>query len=105
MDDPARTYADAVVYLAESDSPVGVVVVQRGDAASEIKRVWVDPRARGRRVGSALIDAVLRDHGPGPLRLTVWDWRDDAVQLYLARGFVRAESWEDRPRLVCMERR
>lgn len=38
-------------------------------------------------------------------RQTVWDWRDDAVQLYLTRGFVGAESWEDRPRLVCMERR
>ena len=103
VEDPARAYDDAIVYVAESGhQPVGVVVVQRHLTAREIKRVWVDPDARGRRVGSALIDAAL-DEQDLPIRLTVWDWRDDAVRLYRKRGFIPVTSWEDRPRLVCME--
>ena len=104
VDNPARAYENAVVYLAELGSPVGVVVVQQNMTASEIKRVWVDPSARGLRVGSALLDAVLSER-TRPLRLTVWDWRADAVKLYRARGFIPVESWEDRPRLLCMELR
>ncbi|MFW0772045.1 GNAT family N-acetyltransferase [Paenarthrobacter nitroguajacolicus] len=38
---------------------VGVVIVQATPEAREIKRVWVDPAARGHRAGSALIDAAL----------------------------------------------
>ncbi len=85
IDDPARAYANAVVYVAEAGSLVGVAVVQQRETASEIKRVWVDPRARGLRVGSALVDAIVRQHAR-PLRLTVWEWRDDAVRLYRTRG-------------------
>ena len=60
--DPATAYANATVYIAELfDLPVGVVVVQHSAEAHEIKRVWVDPSARGHRVGSALIDAAIRD--------------------------------------------
>src|ERR1700712_91328 len=60
LDDPARVYENAVVYVAELDgTPVGVVVVQENVATREIKRVWTDPSARGRRVGSALIDAAI----------------------------------------------
>ncbi|SKA96445.1 Ribosomal protein S18 acetylase RimI [Agreia bicolorata] len=101
--DPATAYDNAVVHVAEADGElVGIVVVQRSGATREIKRLWVDPRARGRRVGSALLDAAisLRDL---PVRLTVWEWRDDAMQLYRARGFAVMESWDERPRLVCMQ--
>lgn len=105
LEDPARAYADAVVYLAEADTPVGVLVLQRDGVFSDLKRVWVDPSARGRRVGSALIDAALRNHAHRPVRLTVWDWRDDAIRLYRTRGFLPVASWEDRRRLVCMELR
>jgi ribosomal protein S18 acetylase RimI-like enzyme len=102
IDDPATAYEDSVVHVAESDGDiVGMVVVQTNSTTREIKRLWVDPRARGQRVGSALIDAAtdLRDL---PVRLTVWDWRDDAIRLYRARGFETVASWEERPRLVCM---
>jgi len=103
VDDPRRAYAGSVVWVAESNgSLVGLVVVQQSEAAREIKRLWVDPAARGLRVGSALMDAAL-GHRDLPLRLTVWDWRHDAVRLYRARGFVVVESWDDRPRLLCMQ--
>lgn len=104
IDEPASAYESAVVHVAEAGGElVGIVVVQKSSTATrEVKRLWVDPRARGQRVGSALIDAAisLRDL---PVRLTVWDWRDDAIQLYRARGFAVVESWETRPRLVCMQ--
>jgi len=101
---PSASYAGASVYLAELGSAaVGVAVVKRAAGAMEIKRLWADPGARGRGVGSALLDAVLQEH-QGLVRLSVWDWRDAAMRLYLARGFIRVPSWDERPRLVCMER-
>ncbi len=100
---PARAYDGAVVLVAELDgATVGVAVVQDAGEAGELKRLWVDPRARGHRVGSALIDAAL-DGRDRPLRLTVWDWRVDAVELYRRRGFVPVPSWDERPRLLCFE--
>ena len=105
VDDPARTYESAVVYIAELDqTPVGVVVVQLSQAAYEIKRVWSDPAARGRGVGSAMLD-IATSRRDLPIRLTVWDWREDAVRLYRRRGFVHVASWEEPPRLLCMELR
>ncbi|MDQ1130993.1 GNAT family N-acetyltransferase [Microbacterium sp. SORGH_AS_0888] len=103
VEDPACAYEGATVYLAElGDAPIGVVVVQRSPTTCEIKRVWVDPSARGLRVGSALMDAAL-EGGELPVRLTVWEWREDAIRLYRRRGFVPVPSWEQRPGLVCME--
>lgn len=105
VDDPEQAYAGATVFLAElNESPVGVMVVQHGADAHEIKRVWVDPSARGRHVGSALLDTALHE-GDRPVRLTVWEWRDSAVQLYRTRGFMAVPSWDERPGLVCMELR
>lgn len=104
VDDPQHAYANAMVYVAALNaSIVGVVVVQQNSGTREIKRVWVDPSARGQRVGSALLDAALCLDDV-PLRLTVWDWRDDAIRLYRKRGFTSVPSWETRPRLLCMER-
>ncbi|WP_091723188.1 GNAT family N-acetyltransferase [Pseudarthrobacter equi] len=105
VDHPERAYLSADVYVAElGNSPVGVVVVQQTAEAREIKRFWVEPGARGHRVGSALMDAAIRQQDL-PIRLTVWDWRDDAIRLYGKRGFIPVPSWEDRPRLLCMEKR
>lgn len=101
---PDAAYAGAAVYLAElGSSAVGVAVVRSTEGAAEIKRLWTDPAVRGLGAGSALIDAVLEEHAE-PVRLSVWDWRDDAMRLYVSRGFVRVPSWDERPRLVCMER-
>jgi ribosomal protein S18 acetylase RimI-like enzyme len=103
IDHPALAYENAVVHLAEFRRvPMGVVVVQRVGGVREIKRVWVDPRARGRRIGSRLIDAALRERDL-PIRLTVWQWRGNAIRLYRRHGFVTVPSWDTRRGLVCME--
>jgi GNAT superfamily N-acetyltransferase len=103
VDDVARAYENATVYLAElGDVATGVAVVQPRAGAREVKRVWVDPAARGRGVGSVLLEAALGGREV-PTRLSVWDWRDDAIRLYRRHGFAHVPSWERRERLLCME--
>ena len=105
VDHPGTVFKTASVYLAEVNAEaVGVAIsTTAAGGATEIKRLWADPQVRGRGVGSALLDAVLRD-SPGVVRLSVWDWRTQAARLYESRGFVAVPSWDARPGLVCMER-
>lgn len=104
VDEPAVAYAGSHVLVADLDGrAVGVVVVRPGADASEIKRLWADPSARGKGIGSALLDAAITI-APGAVRLSVWDWRPEPIRLYESRGFVRMPSWESRERLICMER-
>lgn len=105
VDCPETVFKMASVYLAEIDAEaVGVAIASKARGATEIKRLWADPQVRGRGIGSALLDAVLRE-STGVVRLSVWDWRTQAARLYESRGFVTVPSWDARPRLVCMERR
>ncbi|MDF2492235.1 MAG: hypothetical protein K0Q58_813 [Microbacterium sp.] len=104
IDDPATAFAGSVVLLARvAGAPAGMVVARPDDAGIEVKRLWVDPAVRGSGAGSVLL-AGAAETGEGPVRLSVWDWRDDALGLYEARGFRRVASWETRPRLVCLIR-
>ena len=50
--------------------------------------------------------AAHRAHlaGATALRLSVWDWRADALALYARQGFVEVPSRESRERLVCLRR-
>ncbi|MDY0828135.1 GNAT family N-acetyltransferase [Microbacterium sp. BG28] len=102
----AAAFPGAEVLLAEADSRViGMVVVRVDGADAEVKRLWVDPAARGAGAGSALIAEAARRAmaaGAASLRLSVWDWRHDALGLYRSRGFVEVASWEMRERLVCL---
>lgn len=102
--DPAFPGAD--VLLAERGGrTVGMVVLRVDGADAEIKRLWVDPAARGVGAGGALIAEAARRAtaaGAASLRLSVWDWRRDALGLYRSRGFVEVVSGETRERLVCL---
>lgn len=102
--DPRACYADCTTLVAVIEQqPVGVAIVRTDGGEAEIKRLWADPSHRGRGLGSALLDAALALTS-GNVRLSVWDWRVPAIRLYESRGFVRAESWDERERLVCMVR-
>lgn len=107
--DPAAAYAGARVLLAEdAEARLGVVVWRPaeepdGGMALEVKRLWADPAARGRGIGSALLDGVLARED-GPVRLSVWSWRDRALGLYRSRGFIEVPSWDPRPDLICLRR-
>jgi putative acetyltransferase len=76
------------------DEPAGCVAIKvRHDrpGATEMKRLWVDPTYRGKRIGELLIDAAIgwsRDHGHDTLLLdTVPEAMPQAVALYRAMGF------------------
>ncbi|UIN30941.1 GNAT family N-acetyltransferase [Microbacterium binotii] len=102
----AAAFPDADVLLAERDSQIiGMVVLRVDGADAEIKRLWVDPAVRGAGAGGALLAEAARRAtaaGAASLRLSVWDWRHDALGLYRSRGFVEVASWETRERLVCL---
>ncbi|MDT0571804.1 GNAT family N-acetyltransferase [Streptomyces sp. DSM 3412] len=107
--DPQAVFVDDVVLLALSGgAAVGCLVVTASvDGRSEIKRLWTDPAFRGRGVAFSLVSAALAhaaESGVSAVRLSVWKWRTGAIALYERLGFTVTESWDERDRLVCMER-
>lgn len=103
---PEDSLRGARILLARADEEdCGIVVISPTDdgRSSEIKRFWTTPAARGRGVGSALLAEALA-HATHPVRLSVWDWRDAAIRLYRNHGFSEVPSWDDRTRLLCLER-
>ncbi len=104
--DPAASFATADVIVAARDGEaIGMAVLRRAGADVEIKRLWVAPAGRRSGAGFALMaDAAARGRAAGAtgLRLSVWDWRTDALALYAQQGFVAVPSWESRQRLVCL---
>lgn len=106
--DTAASFAGADVIVADRDGEaIGMAVLHRAGADVEIKRLWVTPAGRRSGAGSALMaDASARGRAAGAtgLRLSVWDWRLDALALYARQGFVEVPSWESRQRLVCLRR-
>ncbi|WP_262003297.1 GNAT family N-acetyltransferase [Microbacterium sp. Mcb102] len=108
VETPAAAYAGHRVLLAQlEERVVGVVVLSEREGIAEIKRLWAVPAARGRGVGSALLDGAVHAaaaSGATEVRLSVWDWRQGALRLYESRGFERVPSWDDRERLVCLVR-
>ncbi len=112
VENPAAAFADCSLLLARTadGEPVGCVVLTASGsdgALPEVKRLWVDPAARGSGVAAALLDAAAeRAHRRGDcgVRLSVWEWRDGALRLYERAGFVRTDSWDHREGLICLER-
>ncbi|MFJ3497592.1 GNAT family N-acetyltransferase [Streptomyces sp. NPDC086091] len=107
--DPAAAFAGHTVLVARvGDTAVGCLVVTRpADGDAEVKRLWTDPAFRGRGVASALLRAGVaraREAGARTVRLSVWEWRADAVALYRRLGFTVTDPWDDRPQLLCMRR-
>ncbi|MEJ8641416.1 GNAT family N-acetyltransferase [Streptomyces sp. MS1.HAVA.3] len=108
--DPGAAFADAAVFVALlGRRAVGCVVVGAPvGGRCELKRLWTDPECRGRGIASALLAAGVahgEEQGAGTVRLTVWNWRADAIALYAKLGFRVTASWEAREDLVCMEYR
>ncbi|AXH36309.1 N-acetyltransferase [Humibacter sp. BT305] len=103
-DDPALAFAgDEVLLAVDDERPVGVVVSRAVPEGTEIKRLWVDPGHRGRRIADALLSAVV-DGAPGDVRLSVWEWRAPALAVYRRLGFADVPSWDARPGLLCLVR-
>jgi GNAT superfamily N-acetyltransferase len=101
IDRPEGLLADTL--LARSDGvTLGLVTLKVEAGQAEIKRLWVDPPARGTGAGRALVGAAIERAGGLPVALTVWDWRAAPIALYRSLGFTESASWDDRDGLLCM---
>jgi putative acetyltransferase len=105
---PVEAFAGSTVLLARPlDEPLGMLVLTpTSPDRFEVKRLWVEPEARGRGAAKLLLlEAAARATAAGAgLRLSVWEWRRTAIALYERLGFTRVPSWDSRAGLVCLER-
>ena len=78
-------------WIAEGDGqPLGCIALSRLDGYGEVKSMFVDPDARGRGVGAALLtmlESRARSAGLPLLRLETGDNLDAAHRLYRRHGF------------------
>lgn len=91
------------VFLAAriGGQAVGCACLQRLDhRTAEVRRVFVQPTARGRGIGRMLLDALLdsaRGHGYTRLRLDTGDRLPEAVALFRAHGFRDIPDYNGNP--------
>ena len=89
----------AILIATDGAAPVGMGALRRLDeGVFEIKRMYVRPAARGRRVGARILDDLLtraRAAGGRVVRLDTIVFMDDAQRLYRSRGFVQRGPYEE----------
>jgi ribosomal protein S18 acetylase RimI-like enzyme len=93
--DSLQEYSDPSKALFVVEDPTGTLVgvaalrtIEPGIA--EVKRMYVAPEARGRHVGSRLLDHLLAEAGhmgASTVRLDTARFMTDAQRLYRSRGF------------------
>ncbi len=82
---------------------IGLVRVYReadDRSAAQLISMWVDPAARGRGIGCALVERALewaRDNGVTRVHLWVTESNEPALRLYEARGFERTGQRQPLP--------
>lgn len=89
------------VLVGPVDAPIGCGAVQFLDSdRGEIKRMWVDPTARGRGVASALLaflEEVVRGSGRATAVLDTNHVLAEAAALYKRRGYQPIDRYNDNP--------
>jgi len=81
------------------------------DGPAEIKRMWVEPHARGLKLGRRLLtilERVARDEGVKILRLETGISQVEAINLYESTGFSRIDAfgaYKPDPLSIFMEKR
>jgi N-acetylglutamate synthase-like GNAT family acetyltransferase len=89
----------AMILLVERDGhAIGVGAVRGlGTDVAEIKRMFVDPGARGLHLGSTILDRLLVEARAGAakiVRLDTCEFMTDAQRLYRSRGFLERSPYE-----------
>lgn len=80
-------------FVARRDGDVVgcCALVEAGDGTAEIKRMFVDPEARGLRVGKLLLEALemrAGELGCSTIRLETGIHQPEAIGLYKAAGYL-----------------
>jgi putative acetyltransferase len=98
---PASTLAQPnVLFLVArvNGSAVGCGAIVKHPAYAEIKRMWVDPTARGLKLGAQLLTALergTREAGISLLRLETGISQPEALALYRRAGFQEIPPFGD----------
>lgn len=110
VDELAAPHID--FWIAEADGEaLACVALARMDGYGEVKSLFVDPAARGRGVGTALMAALehrARASGLPVLRLETGDTLGEAHRLYRRHGFMLCGpfgDYQEGPHSVFMEKR
>lgn len=98
-----------LAYLGEE--AVGCVVLRKLrsiPAASECKRLYVKPAARGKHIAARLLDAqedYARNQGIEWIYLDSFEDLQAAIALYQRRGYVPCERYNDNPQATLFMRK
>jgi putative acetyltransferase len=90
-----------VLFLVARADGVAVgcgAVMRAGDGSAELKRMWIDPAARGLKLGARLLEALeraAREDGVAVLRLETGIHNAEALGLYRRAGFVEIPPFAD----------
>ncbi len=101
----AEKEADLLLARIQGEQAGCVAITQRvlkdGVRAAELKRLWVEPRFRGRGVGRGLVISAIewaRSKECGAVVLdTVSEAMPEAGELYRSLGFQEIERFNDNP--------
>ena len=91
--------------------PAGCVVLRplsSIDQAAECKRLYVRPRFRGRHLADALLDAMEEHALASGVAWIYLDSKDDlqeALRIYIRRGYLECERYNDNPQATLFLRR
>jgi GNAT superfamily N-acetyltransferase len=102
--------AGRLLLATEGFEPTGCVALRPlGGDLCEMKRLYVRPAARGKRVGRLLAETVIREArliGYARMRLDTLPFMKEATAIYRALGFVEIAPYYDNPVAgsLCMER-
>lgn len=94
--------ADEITFWVAKEGPatLGCVALANKGTYGEVKSMFVDPKARGKGVGQALL-AALETHAKAQglplLRLETGDLLHAAHRLYRRHGFVDCDAFGDYP--------
>ena len=109
LEDPVASYRDQGgelwVLLDDSDRVRGSCAVRRlSETDAELKRMFIDPRVRGRGHGRTMLTAAIAFcRARGFSRLLLDSTRDlhAALGLYRSAGFVEVADYNGNPRADC----
>ncbi|MEO0389830.1 MAG: GNAT family N-acetyltransferase [Pseudomonadota bacterium] len=90
---------DRTIFVAQSDEILGFAALIHGTAQGDLDNLHIDPRARGRKIGSALLRhsaAYVLAQGGARLHLEVLAGNAGARRFYRAHGGAEGPAKDDK---------